>query len=162
MWRVLVPKIELMIKTKFGELKISGNDFKEIFALIDPEFPNILEELETRIMSLNLKSPQVEELKDIIEETRQGAVVTVDVKKLSLYEGIGLLLVNLGDGGYSATKIYERLRESGFATTKNSVYARLAEMKSEGKIIKDVEEYRLTRAGRKWILEDVVKRLKGE
>lgn len=160
MWRVLVPKIELMIKTKFGELKISGNDFEEIFALIDTEFPNILDELETRIVSLSSKSQIVEEFKDIIEDTRQGPVVTVDVKKLSLYEGIGLLLAKLDDGGYSATKIYERLRTSGFSTTKNSVYTRLAEMKSEGKILKDSEEYRLTMAGRKWLLEDVVKRLK--
>ena len=153
----LDKKIELLIKTKFGELRISGNDFEEIFELINSEFPSILEKLETQIESSSLKDSQNNQLSGIVEETSQGTVVTVDVKQLSLYEGIGLLLVKLDDGGYPATKIYERLRESGFATTKNSIYARLAEMKSEGRIIKDNDEYRLSISGRKWVIEDVVK-----
>jgi predicted transcriptional regulator len=153
-------KIQVKIKTPFGEIIVEGENAQEIIETLNslpPQFMNKIDNL----VSTKLTSPMKTQLEGIIELTTQGPVITTR-EKLTHYEAIGLILYASEEKISTATQISRLLRSSGI---KSMVPARLNEMTKRGLVFKPdpaKPEFKLTTQGERWVEEELLVRLRGQ
>jgi len=150
-------RVVIRIKTPNGnELVIEGESLQQIA----DELRNI--GIELKDFFLHRKEleiiPRAEKIGKMIEEdisnlfevTDKGPLPIVDISHLSVRESILLILYGahiIQNRGLRAGHIVDLLRQRGFTSSTSSVYARIAELKKDGFILKDKDELRLTKRG---------------
>jgi len=149
-----MPRINLAIKTPFGEIMVGGETPQEVLDALRGLDQAFVGEVNERISEL-LATQAKDDLKGIVEIGRDGPVI-VTKERLSHYEAIGLILYSVKDHQASSREITQRLTASG---KKVTVPARLHEMRRRGHIFKPVDRapyYKLSTKGAKWIEEEVI------
>jgi hypothetical protein len=154
-----MKRVEVRIKTPFGEIVVEGENPQEILSLLEA-FPKDFVENVSNIVSSRLAPSAAAQLKGIIEFTTEGPVL-ITREKLTHYEAIGLILYASEGRQNTAAQIQKLLESSG---VKCMVPARLNEMTKRGQIFKPdpkKPEFRLTVQGERWIEDEVLARLRG-
>lgn len=154
-----MKKVEVRIKTPFGEIVIEGENPQEILSVIET-FPEDFTEKIANFASNRLMPSEVQ-LKGIVEFTTEGPVI-VTRENLTHYEAIGLTLYASEDRKSTGAQIAKLLDSSGI---KCMVPARLNEMTKRGQVFKpdpNRPEFKLTIQGEKWIEDDVLAKLRGK
>jgi hypothetical protein len=149
-----MPRITLVIKTPFGEIRVGGETPQEVLDALRGLDQAFVGEVNERISEL-LATQAKDDLKGIVEIGRDGPVI-VTKERLSHYEAIGLILYSVKDHQASSREITGRLTASG---KKVTVPARLHEMRRRGHLFKPVDRapyYKLSTKGVKWIEEEVI------
>ncbi|RLI23981.1 MAG: hypothetical protein DRO52_06190 [Candidatus Hecatellales archaeon] len=152
-------RVRLSIKRSFGELVVEGESFEEVAEGLKglPEWLAVIES-----MVAGLEAPVSvggkEDLKGLVEATSRGPVITVPKERLSDKDAICLLLYASEPKPLQPKQIGELLMESGRHSA--GFGARLSELRSEGLVIRENGEYRLTAAGRRRA-EEIIQRLRG-
>jgi len=151
-------KVKLSIKRSYGELVVEGESFEEVAEGLR-ELPQWLDVIESIVESSEAPSPAraKEDLKGLVETTGRGPVVVVPKEKLSDKDAICLLLYASDPHPLQPKEIGELLMESGRHSA--GFGARLSELRSEGLVIRENGEYRLTVAGKKRA-EEIVQKLR--
>ncbi|MEM3640677.1 MAG: hypothetical protein QXH37_01980 [Candidatus Bathyarchaeia archaeon] len=155
-----MKKVELRVKTPFGEIVVEGENPQEILSLLET-FPKDFIENVSNIVSSKLAPSAAAQLKGIIEFTTEGPVL-ITREKLTHYEAIGLILYASDGRQNTAAQIQKLLESSG---VKCMVPARLNEMTKRGQIFKPdpkKPEFKLTVQGERWIEDEVLSRLRGK
>ena len=153
-------KIQVKIKTPFGEIIVEGENAQEIIETLSSLPPQFMNKID-KLVSTKLTSPMKTQLEGIIELTTQGPVITTR-EKLTHYEAIGLILYASEEKISTATQISRLLRSSGI---KSMVPARLNEMTKRGLVFKPdpaKPEFKLTTQGERWVEEELLVRLRGQ
>lgn len=150
-------RVKLSIKRSFGELVVEGGSFEEVAEGLR-ELPQWLDVIESLIAGSEAPSRRVKDLEGIIEVTGRGPVLTVPKERLSDKDAICLLLYASEPKPLQPKEIGELLMESGRHSA--GFGARLSELRSEGLVIRENGEYRLTTTGRRRA-EEIVQRLRG-
>ena len=83
-------KIQVKIKSPFGEIIVEGESAQEILETLETLPPQFMEKIDD-LISTKLVSPMKTQLEGVIELTTQGPVITTR-EKLTHYEAIGLIL----------------------------------------------------------------------
>ncbi|MDH5482067.1 MAG: hypothetical protein OEY22_04200 [Candidatus Bathyarchaeota archaeon] len=154
-----MKKIEVRIKTPFGEILIEGENPQEILSMLGTFPENFMEKIADFVS--NRLIPSGVQLKGIVEFTTEGPVI-VTREKLTHYEAIGLTLYASEDKKGTAAQIHKLLESSGI---KSMVPARLNEMTKRGQVFKpdpSKPEFKLTMQGERWIEDDVLAKLRGK
>jgi hypothetical protein len=154
-----MKRIEVRIKTPFGEVVIEGETPKEILSMLETMPENFVEKLSDFVS--NRLMPSGAQLKGIVEPTTEGPVI-VTREKLTHYEAVGLILYASEDRKNTAAQVTKLLESSGI---KSMVPARLNEMTKRGQVFKPdptKPEFKLTIQGEKWIEDEVIAKLRGK
>ncbi|MBS7620766.1 hypothetical protein KEJ32_01375 [Candidatus Bathyarchaeota archaeon] len=155
-----MKRVEVHIKTSFGEIVVEGETPQEVLSLLEA-FPKDFVENVVNMVSSKLVPSAAVQLKGIIEFTTEGPVL-VAREKLTHYEAIGLILYASEGRQNTATQIQKLLESSGI---KCMVPARLNEMVKRGQVFKPDPkrpEFKLTVQGERWIEDEVLARLRGK
>jgi hypothetical protein len=154
-----MKKIEVRMKTSFGEVVVEGENAQEILELLS-SFPEDFMEKVGNFVSSRIV-PSGAQLKGIVESTTEGPVI-IARENLTHYEAIGLTLYASDEKKSTAAHIQKLLESSGI---KCMVPARLNEMTKRGQVFKpdpNKPEFKLTMQGERWIQDDVLARLRGK
>jgi len=154
-----MKRIEVRIKTPFGEVVIEGETPKEILSVLETMPSDFVEKLSDFVS--NRLMPSGAQLKGIVEPTTEGPVI-VTREKLTHYEAVGLILYASEDKKNTAAQMTKLLESSGI---KSMVPARLNEMTKRGQVFKpdpSKPEFKLTIQGEKWIEDEVIAKLRGK
>lgn len=152
-------KIQVQIRTPFGEIVIEGSTAQEILTTLRTITPEIMREIDDQI-SLKFTPVTKTKVEGIVELTTEGPIITTR-EKLTHYEAIGLILFAIEKKASTSSKISQLLSLSGI---KSMVPARLNEMTKRGIVFKPDPvraEFKLTAKGEKWIEEKVLPRIQG-
>ena len=152
-------KIQVQIKTPFGEIIVEGDTAQEILATLKTMSPEFMTEV-GNLISAKLTPPIKTQLEGIVELTTDGPIITTR-QKLTHYEAIGLILYASDKKTNTATQISRLLASSGI---KSMVPARLNEMTKRGIVFKPdpgKPEFKLTTQGERWTEEDVFMKARG-
>ncbi|MGC8999315.1 MAG: hypothetical protein ACP5JW_08040 [Candidatus Bathyarchaeia archaeon] len=155
-----MKRVEVHIKTSFGEIVVEGENPQEVLGLLEA-FPKDFVENVSNMVSSKLVPSAAVQLKGIIEFTTEGPVL-ITREKLTHYEAIGLILYASDGRQNTATQIQKLLESSGI---KCMVPARLNEMVKRGQVYKPDPkrpEFKLTVQGERWIEDEVLARLRGK
>ncbi|MBS7659586.1 MAG: hypothetical protein QXT06_01715 [Candidatus Bathyarchaeia archaeon] len=155
-----MKRIEVHIKTSFGEIVIEGENPNDVLNLLKEIPENFVEEV-SGIVSGKLTPSVAAQLRGIIEFTTEGPVIATK-ENLTHYEAIGLILYASEGRQNTATQIQKLLESSGI---KSMVPARLNEMTKRGHVFKPDPkrpEFKLTVHGEKWIEEEVLPKLRSK
>jgi hypothetical protein len=153
-----MSKVEVKIKTPFGEITIEGENPQEVLRTLE-SFPEGFMEKVSELVSTRL-TPSGAQLKGIIESTTEGPVIIAH-EDLTHYEAIGLTLYASEEKKRTAAQIQRLLESSGI---KCMVPARLNEMTKRGQVFKpdpSRPEFKLTIQGDKWVEDEVLAKLRG-
>jgi len=153
-------KIQVKIKSTFGEIIVEGESAQEILETLETLPPQFMEKIDD-LISTKLVSPMKTQLEGVIELTTQGPVITTR-EKLTHYEAIGLILYASEKKISTATQISRLLSSSGI---KSMVPARLNEMTKRGLVFKPDPAkpgFKLTTQGERWVEEELLVRLRGQ
>ena len=154
-----MKRIEVRIKTGFGEVVIQGENPQEILEMLESMPENFVEKLSDFVS--NRLTPSGAQLKGIVEPTTEGPVI-VTRENLTHYEAVGLVLYASDDRKNTAAQIQKLLESSGI---KSMVPARLNEMTKRGQVFKpdpNKPEFKLTIQGEKWVEEEVLTKIRGK
>jgi hypothetical protein len=152
-------KLQVHVKTSFGEVVVEGETATDILDLLKSTPPEFITEI-TRLVSSKLAPPIKAQLEGIVELTSEGPVLTTP-KSLTHYEAIGLILYSLENRTGTASQIEKLLQSSGI---KSMVPARLNEMTRRGQVFKPTPsrpEFKLTTQGERWIENTILPKLGG-
>jgi len=155
-----MKRVEVHIKTSFGEIVVEGENPQEVLSLLEA-FPKDFVENVSNMISSKLVPSAAVQLKGIIEFTTEGPVL-ITREKLTHYEAIGLILYASEGRQNTATQVQKLLESSGI---KCMVPARLNEMVKRGQVFKPDPkrpEFKLTVQGERWIEDEVLARLRGK
>jgi hypothetical protein len=155
-----MKRVEVHIKTSFGEIVVEGENPQEVLSLLEA-FPKDFVENVSNMVSSKLVPSAAVQLKGIIEFTTEGPVL-ITREKLTHYEAIGLILYASEGRQNTATQVQKLLESSGI---KCMVPARLNEMVKRGQVFKPDPkrpEFKLTVQGERWIEDEVLARLRGK
>jgi hypothetical protein len=155
-----MKRVEVHIKTSFGEIVVEGENPQEVLSLLEA-FPKDFVENISNMVSSKLVPSAAVQLKGIIEFTTEGPVL-ITREKLTHYEAIGLILYASEGRQNTATQVQKLLESSGI---KCMVPARLNEMVKRGQVFKPDPkrpEFKLTVQGERWIEDEVLARLRGK
>ncbi len=155
-----MKKVEIHVKTPFGEIVVEGENPQEALSLLEA-FPKDFVENISNIVSNKLTPSAASQLKGIIEFTTEGPVL-IAREKLTHYEAIGLILYASEGRQNTAAQVQKLLESSG---VKCMVPARLNEMTRRGQVFKPDPkrpEFKLTVQGERWIEDEVLARLRGK
>jgi hypothetical protein len=155
-----MKRVEVHIKTSFGEIVVEGENPQEVLSLLEA-FPKDFVENVSSMVSSKLVPSAAVQLKGIIEFTTEGPVL-ITREKLTHYEAIGLILYASEGRQNTATQVQKLLESSGI---KCMVPARLNEMVKRGQVFKPDPkrpEFKLTVQGERWIEDEVLARLRGK
>lgn len=149
-----MPTITLTVKTRFGDIQVSGENPEELLQALEWLTQEYLAQLNEKV-SIVVSKQALDHLKDIVEMRRNGPVL-VCKEQISHYEAIGLLLYAMK--GYQATgkELKASLNESG---RKVVVPARLHEMVKKGHLFRPEGRgsiYKLTTKGVNWVEKEVL------
>ena len=153
-----MSKVEVRIKTPFGEITIEGENPQEVLRTLE-SFPEGFMEKVSELVSTRL-TPSGAQLKGVIESTTEGPVIVAH-ENLTHYEAIGLTLYASEEKKSTAALIQRLLESSGI---KCMVPARLNEMTKRGQVFKpdpSRPEFKLTIQGDKWVEDEVLAKLRG-
>jgi hypothetical protein len=153
-----MSKVEVRIKTPFGEITIEGENPQEVLRTLE-SFPEGFMEKVSELVSTRL-TPSGAQLKGIIESTTEGPVIIAH-EDLTHYEAIGLTLYASEEKKRTAAQIQRLLESSGI---KCMVPARLNEMTKRGQVFKpdpSRPEFKLTIQGERWVEDEVLAKLRG-
>jgi hypothetical protein len=153
-----MSKVEVRIKTPFGEITIEGENPQEILRTLET-FPESFLEKVSELVSTRLK-PSGAQLKGVVESTTEGPVIIAH-ENLTHYEAIGLTLYASEEKKSTAALIQKLLESSGI---KCMVPARLNEMTKRGQVFKpdpSRPEFKLTIQGERWVEDEVLAKLRG-
>jgi hypothetical protein len=154
-----MSKIEVRIKTPFGEITIEGESPSEVLRTLET-FPEGFMEKVSELVSTRL-TPAGVQLKGIIESTTEGPVIVAH-ENLTHYEAVGLTLYASEEKKNTAAQIQRLLESSGI---KSMVPARLNEMTKRGQVFKpdpSRPEFKLTIQGEKWVEDEVLAKIRGK
>jgi DNA-binding HxlR family transcriptional regulator len=152
-------KMQVRIKTAFGEVVVEGETATEILGLLKSTPQNFIADI-TSLVSSKLAPPMKAQLEGIVELTSEGPVITTP-KTLTHYEAIALILYTLENKTGTASQIEKLLQSSGI---KSMVPARLNEMTRRGLVFKPTPsrpEFKLTTQGERWIENSVLPKVGG-
>ena len=152
-------KIEVRIKTPFGEIIIDGENPQDVLKALEA-FPDGFMEKVAGFVS-NRLMPSGVQLKGVVETTTQGPVIVAH-ENLTHYEAIGLTLYASDEKKNIAAQMAKLLESSGM---KCMVPARLNEMTKRGQVFKpdpNKPEFRLTIQGERWVEQEVLTKLRGK
>lgn len=155
-----MKRVEVRIKTSFGEIVVEGENAQEVLSLLEA-FPKDFVENVSSIVSSKLVPSAAAQLKGIIEFTTEGPVL-ITREKLTHYEAIGLIIYASEGKQNTATQIQKLLESSGI---KCMVPARLNEMAKRGQVFKPdpkKPDFKLTVQGERWIEDEVLAKLRGK
>jgi hypothetical protein len=155
-----MKRVEIRVKTPFGEIVVEGENPQEVLSLLEA-FPKDFVENISNIVSSRLAPSAAAQLKGIIEFTTEGPVL-IAREKLTHYEAIGLILYASEGRQNTAAQVQKLLESSG---VKCMVPARLNEMTRRGQVFKPDPkrpEFKLTVQGERWIEDEVLARLRGK
>ena len=155
-----MKRVEVRVKTPFGEIVVEGENPQEALSLLEA-FPKDFVENISNIVSSRLAPSAAAQLKGIIEFTTEGPVL-IAREKLTHYEAIGLILYASEGRQNTAAQVQKLLESSG---VKCMVPARLNEMTRRGQVFKPDPkrpEFKLTVQGERWIEDEVLARLRGK
>jgi hypothetical protein len=153
-----MSKVEVRIKTPFGEITIEGENPQEVLRTLE-SFPEGFMEKVSELVSTRL-TPSGAQLKGIIESTTEGPVIIAH-EDLTHYEAIGLTLYASEEKKRTAAQIQRLLESSGI---KCMVPARWNEMTKRGQVFKpdpSRPEFKLTIQGERWVEDEVLAKLRG-
>jgi hypothetical protein len=153
-----MSKVEVRIKTPFGEITIEGENPQEVLRTLE-SFPEGFMEKVSELVSTRL-TPSGAQLKGVIESTTEGPVIVAH-ENLTHYEAIGLTLYASEEKKSTAALIQRLLESSGI---KCMVPARLNEMTKRGQVFKpdpSRPEFKLTIQGERWVEDEVLAKLRG-
>jgi len=153
-----MAKIQVQIKTPFGEIVLEGAAPEEILKILEAMPQDFLSKVSS-LVSVKLAPPVKSQLEGIVEFTTEGPVITAK-EKLTHYEAIGLVLYASEKKTNTAAQIERLLQSSGI---KAMVPARLNEMTKQGRVFKPDParpEFKLTMQGEKWIEDEVLLKLR--
>jgi len=154
-----MKRIEVRVKTPFGEVVIEGDSPQEILSMLESIPENFVEKL-SEFVSSKL-TPSGAQLKGIIEPTTEGPVI-VTRENLTHYEAVGLVLYASEEKKNTAAQVTKLLESSGI---KSMVPARLNEMTKRGQVFKpdpNKPDFKLTIQGEKWVEDEVLSKLRGK
>ena len=154
-----MSKVEVRIKTPFGEITVQGDDPQEVLRMLE-SFPDSFMEKVSDLVSSRL-TPSGVQLKGIVESTTEGPVIIAH-ENLTHYEAIGLTLYASEEKKGTAAQIQKLLESSGL---KCMVPARLNEMTKRGQVFKpdpNRPEFKLTIQGERWVEDGVLAKLRGK
>ena len=154
-----MSKVEVRIKTPFGEITVQGDDPQEVLRMLE-SFPDSFMEKVSDLVSSRL-TPSGVQLKGIVESTTEGPVIIAH-ENLTHYEAIGLTLYASEEKKGTAAQIQRLLESSGM---KCMVPARLNEMTKRGQVFKpdpNKPEFKLTIQGEKWVEDETLAKLRGK
>ena len=152
-------KIQVHIRTPFGEIVIEGENPQEILIMLRNISLDFMSEINT-LISKKMAPPLKAQLEGIVELTTEGPIITTR-GKLTHYEAIGLIFYASDQKINTATNIEKLLKSSGI---KSMVPARLNEMTKRGTVFKPdpiKPEFKLTTQGERWIEDEVLIKLRG-
>ena len=152
-------KIQVRVKTGFGEVVVEGTSVEEVLGLLGSMSSEFMGEVSS-LVSAKMVSPLKTRLEGIIELTTEGPILATR-EKLTHYEAIGLTLYASEGKSNTATQITRLLASGGI---KSIVPARLNEMTKRGLVFKPDParpEFKLTTQGEKWVEGEALNRLKG-
>jgi hypothetical protein len=152
-------KVEVRIKTPFGEITVEGENPQEVLRMLE-SFPDGFTEKVSDLVSSRL-TPSGVQLRGIVESTTEGPVIVAH-ENLTHYEAIGLTLLASDEKKGTAAQIQKLLESSGI---KCMVPARLNEMTKRGQVFKpdpNRPEFKLTIQGEKWVEDGVLAKLRGK
>jgi len=155
-----VGKVQVRIKSGFGEVVVEGDNPQEVLDLLEVMSPKLMDEIEN-LVSARLAVPVKSQLEGIIEFTTEGPIITTR-EKLTHYESIGLTLYASEGKTQTAAGITRLLELAGIRV---QVPARLNEMAKRGLVFKpdpSKAEWKLTSQGESWIKEELLVRLRSE
>ena len=155
-----MKRVEVHIKTSFGEIVVEGENPQEVLSLLEAFPKDFVENISNMISSKLVPSAAVQ-LKGIIEFTTEGPVL-ITREKLTHYEAIGLILYASEGRQNTATQVQKLLESSGI---KCMVPARLNEMTKRGQVFKPDPkrpEFKLTVQGERWVEDEILPRLRGK
>ena len=153
-----MSKVQVRIKTPFGEITIENENPQEVLRTLE-SFPEGFMEKVSELVSTRL-TPSGVQLKGIVESTTEGPVIVAH-ENLTHYEAIGLTLYASEEKKSTAAQIQRLLESSGI---KCMVPARLNEMTKRGQVFKpdpSRPEFKLTIQGEKWVEDEVLAKLRG-
>lgn len=152
-------KVEVRIRTPFGEIIVDGENPQEILKALET-FPENFVEKVSELVTKRL-APSGVQLKGIVESTTEGPVI-IAREDLTHYEAVGLTLFASEERKNTAAQIQRLLESSGI---KSMVPARLNEMTKRGQVFKpdpNRPEFKLTIQGEKWVEDEVLAKLRGK
>lgn len=152
-------KMQVRVKTAFGEVVVEGETASEILELLKSTPVDFVSQV-TGVVSQKLAQPLKAQLEGIVEMTSEGPVLTT-AKSVTHYEAIALILYTLENKTGTASLIEKLLQSSGI---KSMVPARLNEMTRRGLVFKPTPsrpEFKLTIQGERWIETAVLPKLGG-
>jgi hypothetical protein len=155
----MASKMQVHVKTSFGEVVIEGENATEILDMLKSTPPNFIAEV-SNLASSKLAPPMKAKLEGIVELTSEGPVLTTP-KALTHYEAISLILYTLENKTGTASQIEKLLQSSGI---KSMVPARLNEMTRRGLVFKPTPsrpEFKLTTQGERWVENSVLPKIGG-
>jgi hypothetical protein len=149
-----MQKITLTVKTKFGEIQVTGETPEELVKCLEWLTQDYVAQLNEKVSGL-ISWQALDYLKDVVEMRRDGPIL-VCKEEISHYEAIGLILYAMK--GYQATgkELKASLNESG---RKVIVPARLHEMVKKGVLFRPEGRgsfYKLTSKGINWVEKEVL------
>lgn len=154
-----MKKVEVRIKTPFGEIVVEGENPQEVLSMLET-FPEDFMEKVSNAVSGRLV-PSGAQLKGIVESTTEGPVV-ITRENLTHYEAIGLTLYASEEKKNTAARVTKLLESSGI---KCMVPARLNEMTKRGQVFKpdpNRPEFKLTMQGERWVEDEILAKLRGK
>lgn len=149
-----MSRYRLRIKREFGEFEVEGATPEEILESLKG-LPEVLRKVDEVLSKPALLGPKVS-LKGIVETTSEGPALTVPRDRISDKEALGVLLYSLTST--RSSELYRLLNLSGKLSP--GAPSRLSEMKREGLVVKDGDQYKLTMAGIRMVEEKIIPRLK--
>ena len=155
----MLKRIEVRIKTPFGEVVIEGENPQDILDMLGNIPENFVEKLSDFVS--DKLTPSGAQLKGIVESTTEGPVI-VTRESLTHYEAVGLILYASEERKNTASQIQRQLESSGI---KSMVPARLNEMTKRGQVFKpdpNKPEFKLTIQGEKWVEDEVLTKIRGK
>jgi hypothetical protein len=154
-----MSKVEVRVKTPFGEIVIEAENPQEILKILEAFPEGFMEKVGGFVQ--NRLMPSGVQLKGIVESTTQGPVI-IARENLTHYEAIGLTLYASEQRKSTAAQITKLLESSGI---KCMVPARLNEMTKRGQVFKpdpNRPEFKLTMQGERWVEDDVLTKLRAK
>ncbi len=149
-------KVRLTLHRSYGDIEIEAESFDQIVDRLR-DFPEWLDVIDSVISAQTSGVAVKEALSGIVESTADGPVIAVARDRITDKEAAGLLLYATDPQGLRPKDLGRYLSLSGFLSV--GFASRLSEMKHEGLVFKQDDQYKLTVAGKRW-LEGVVKTLK--
>jgi hypothetical protein len=154
-----MKKVEVRIKTPFGEIVVEGESPQEVLSMLEAFPEDFIEKVSNAVSSRLV--PSGAQLKGIVESTTEGPVI-ITREKLTHYEAIGLTLYASEEKKNTAAQVTKLLESSGI---KSMVPARLNEMTKRGQVFKpdpNRPEFKLTMQGERWVEDDILAKLRGK